>query len=102
MSGATNRPREHLIAMIIGTVVYGAALPFVGAAALFSPMASDSGLSIGIWIFIVSMFTLPFAIVAALILGWIFFAARLPRLMWVAILFPLLWLIPLGFTFFTS
>src|ERR1700742_612859 len=100
MTDTTARPREHLIAMIVATAIYGVALPFTAMAAMFSPMASDSGLNTGVWIFIISMFTLPLALIAAIVLGWIFYAVRLPRLTWAAILFPVLWIIPIGLSLF--
>jgi hypothetical protein len=97
MSDVLKRPRAHLLAMIAATVIYITALPFSVMAAMFSPMASDSGISTGVWVIIYSLLTLPVAIVAALILGWIFFILRMPRAMWVAILFPMLWIFPLVF-----
>jgi ABC-type polysaccharide/polyol phosphate export permease len=100
MSETAKPPRTHLVTMIVATALYGAALPFAVTLAIFSPMASDGGVNPGVWTFIVSMMTLPIAIVLALILGWIFFATRLARLMWVAILFPLLWLFPIVWSTF--
>jgi hypothetical protein len=98
MTDVVKRPRAHLIAMIVATVLYGASFPFVLSLAMFSPMASDSGVTTKIWIFIVSLMTLPIGIAVAVILGWIFYATRLPKLMWAAILFPLLWIFPIGFS----
>jgi hypothetical protein len=102
MSEVSKPPRHHLIAMIVASVVYGIALPFTVMAAMFSPMASDSGVNTGVWIFIITMMTLPVAILAAVIAGWIFYATRMPRLMWVAIAFPLLWLVPVFLAPFPS
>ena len=100
MPDVAKPPRTHLAAIIVATVLYGIALPFSVTLAMFSPMASDGGINAGIWTFIVSLMTLPIAIVVALILGWIFYATRLPRLMWAAILFPLLWIFPIAWSAF--
>jgi hypothetical protein len=95
MTEVLKPPRQHLIVMIVATAIYGLALPFSVMAAAFSPMASDGGLNTGVWIIIIiiTLVTAPLGIIAALILGWVFYTIRRPRAMFAAILMPLLWLL---------
>ena len=83
--------------MIIATILYAIALPFAVTMAMFSPMASDGGINTGVWVIIISFMTLPIGILVAVILGWIFYATRLPGLMWASILLPFLWIFPIVF-----
>jgi len=59
--------------------------------AMVSPMASDSGLTTSVWIFIVAAMSLPIALIACPLLGWIAYVRRWNRSGWVLVFLPLLW-----------
>jgi hypothetical protein len=79
--------------MIVATVLYAIVLPFVCVVAMFSPMASDSGLNAMVRTFIAAAMSWPLGIVLSIGLGWRFFVTHRPRAMWYALAFPWLWLL---------
>ena len=81
--------------MIVATILYGIALPFVAFMAMMSPMASDAGVNTKVWTFIIAMMTWPLAFVAAVVLGWVFTGLRRKRAVWTVLVMPWLWLVPL-------
>jgi hypothetical protein len=85
--------------MIVATLLYGIALPFLVTMALLSPMASDAGVNTKVWTFMIAMATWPVGFVLAIVLGWLFFALRRRRAMWVALALPWLWLVPIAWSF---
>jgi ABC-type sugar transport system permease subunit len=89
------RSRRQRLEMIVGTIVYGAALPFTVFLAMMSPMASDAGVNTKVWTFIIAMATWPIGFLLAIVLGWIFFAFRRGQAMRFALLLPWLWLVPI-------
>lgn len=90
----TDAPRP-IRSMIVATVLYGVALPFVGVMAMMSPMASDAGVNAKVWTFIIAMMTWPLAFIAAILLGWLFTWLRRTRVVWTVLAMPWLWLVPL-------
>lgn len=90
----TDAPRP-IRSMIVATVFYGVALPFVGVMAMMSPMASDAGVNAKVWTFIIAMMTWPLAFIAAILLGWLFTWLRRTHAVWTVLAMPWLWLVPL-------
>lgn len=93
-SGRFHRYRS----MIVATILYGTALPFVVFMAMMSPMASDAGVNTKVWTFIYAMLSWPIGFVLAIILGWLFAALGRKRAMWFALLLPWLWLVPIAWS----
>lgn len=93
--GHPPRKRSERIALIVGTILYGAAMPFLLMMAIMSPMASDAGVNAHVWTFIIAVATWPIAFLLAVIGGWLFFWWRVPRAPWFALAFPWLWLGPI-------
>jgi ABC-type polysaccharide/polyol phosphate export permease len=87
--------RGSAVPMIVGTVLYGIALPFLVMMAMMSPMASDAGVNTKVWTFMIAIATWPIAFVLAIALGWLFYGIRRRRAMWFALIFPWLWLVPI-------
>jgi hypothetical protein len=102
MTEVSKPPRQHLIIVIVATAIYGLALPFSIMAAAFSPMASEAALNAHVWTIIITIATAPLAIIAAIILGWVFYAIRRPRAIFAAILMPLLWVVVFIVTLLTN
>ncbi len=88
-TGAKGRSRT-LVALILATAVYGVSLPFAVVAALFSPMAFDSGESPAAWAYLGGALSYPLLVVTALIAAWLLYARRRHRPCLLVLLVPLL------------
>ncbi|HEX2763118.1 MAG TPA: hypothetical protein VHM92_04635 [Allosphingosinicella sp.] len=90
---AVTSPRSKPLfwGLLAGTVFYLLALLPAGMLAMMSPMASDSGFSTSIWIFIIAAMSLPIALVVCPWLGWIAYALRWNRTGWILLFLPCLW-----------
>lgn len=85
------RSKPLFWALIVGTVLYLLALLPAAMLAMMSPMASDSGLTTSVWLFIVAAMSLPIALIACPLLGWIAYALGWSRAGWTLLFLPFLW-----------
>lgn len=87
-TGGTRRPWT-LVVLVAATIVYVSSLPFAVVAALFSPMAFDSGASPAAWAYLGGALSYPLLVVAALITAWLLYRRRRHRACLVVLLVPL-------------
>lgn len=85
------RPKWAKIAMIIMTIIWLLALVPAGMFALMSPFAFDQGVSPQATRVAVGLIGGPFALVGALLLAWLLFAARLIKPAVIAMFLPLVY-----------
>lgn len=85
------RPKWAKIVMIVMTIIWLLALIPAGLFALMSPFAFDQGVSQQATTVAVGLVGGPFAIIGALLLAWLLFAARLIKPAVIAMLLPLVY-----------
>ncbi len=90
---AAPRPRWAKIVMIVMTTLWLIALLPAAGFALMFPFAFDQGVSQQATIVAVGLVGGPFAIIGALLLAWLLFAARLSKLAVIAMLLPLVYFV---------
>jgi hypothetical protein len=90
---APPRPKWAKIIMIVMTILWLVALLPAGGFALMFPFAFDQGPSQQATIVAVGLIGGPFAIIGALLLAWLLFAARLIKLAVFAMLLPLVYFV---------
>ena len=88
---APRRSRALMWVLIAGTVLALLAMLPALMMAMMSPMASDSGVTAGVWAFIIVCMTFPLALVIGPLGGWIAWGLRHERIGWWLILAPLAW-----------
>jgi hypothetical protein len=82
--GWPKRPVALLVGLIVATVV-SVALVFASVFPLmFSPMLFDSGATAVAWTVFIAAWSVPLLVLAALVIAWIGFAARVYWMIWIA------------------
>ena len=87
------RPKSAKVFMIIMTIVWLLALVPAGLFALMFPFAFDQGVSPQATRVAVGLVGGPFALIGALLLAWLLFAARRIRLAMIAMFLPLVYFV---------
>ncbi|MCU0509274.1 MAG: hypothetical protein MUC34_12945 [Anaerolineae bacterium] len=90
---AAPRPRWAKIVMIVMTILWLIALLPAAGFALMFPFAFDQGPSQQATIVALGLVGGPFAIIGALLLAWLLFAARLVKLAVIAMFLPLVYFV---------
>ena len=97
---AAPRPRPDrglFVLLAAASLIYLAALYPAIELAMRAPTISP-GVTIGVWLFVASAFTLPFALLLCPLFAWIAYARHRPARARIAIALPPLWLALMALT----
>ena len=82
--------KKLLRRMIIIDILYAAILSVAWFPAIFSPMLAAGGTSFPVYMAVYSLMAFPFVLAFSILIPWIFYALRMPRVITVLLLLPLI------------